>query len=143
MTGTRATRAAQARAVNAEARVELSTSARYPIEGHAAGARAFIATRCNEIGDWAVIDSNAGWRRPDFWDGTEWRPLTEQAPAAEVYCWTQQEAHDLAEHYAAVASTTHRHYVSVSRPEFVAWLTGEVEHYIAAVREQAPEAVSA
>lgn len=136
MSGTRATRATRARA-------ELSTSARHPIVDHAAGAQAFIATRCNEIGDWAVIDSNAGWRCPDFWDGTSWRELTQAVPQSEVYVWTQQEAHDLAVHYAKAAAEAHRHYVSLSRPEFVAWLTGEAEQYIAAVRELAPEAVSA
>lgn len=132
MTATRAVRAAQARAdqaeATAEARIALATSTRHQIEGHAAGAQAFIATRCNAIGDWAVIDSNAGWRCPDFWDGTCWRPLTNEVPQAEMYCWNAQEAHDLAAGFAMIAAERHQHYVSVSRPEFVAWLNGEAQY---------------
>lgn len=143
MTATRAVRATRARAEKAEADLALATSTRHPVEGHSSGAQAFIATRRNDIGDWAVIDSNAGWRCPDFWDGTAWRELKQSVPQSEVYCWTQQEAHDLAEHYAKVAAETHRHYVSLSRPEFVAWLTGKAEHYIAVGQELASQAVSA
>lgn len=108
---------------------------RFPIDGHEAGEKAFIAIR--RQGDkWAVIDNKAGRSLgPDFWDGKLWAPMIERYQHL-AYRFTQDEAETLAKHYAAVASEVHQHYAAMVRPDFADWLAGKTEKLVAAVREQ-------
>lgn len=136
MTATRATRAVRARA-------ELSTAAKYLIKGHADGSAAFIGTRCDNVGRWLVFDSNAGHvRGPDFWDGRMWRCLNETTQP-DAYRFTREEAHQLAEQFAAQASEIHQVYANLPRPEFLRWLAGEAWVALEAARAAVAESAVA
>jgi hypothetical protein len=123
---TKAARRAQA----AEARADLAnlaTSIRYPVEGHWAGPRKYIGIAADAAGDWVVYDSNAGYRAPDYWNGTTWEPLTPEAGRGGAHCWTREQAEEWGRHFAFEAGRVYRRAVTSERGEFLAWLAGDAE----------------
>jgi hypothetical protein len=115
-------------------RAELSTAARYPITGHWAGPKAYIGIAVDAAGDWAVYDSNAGTRPPDYWNGKEWLPLTPQS-APVAHRWNRSDAEAWARHYAQQAGVIYQKAETAERRAFLHWLAGHGELAIQEVKD--------